>query len=196
MEKKEVALLEKKVMPLVEQARAQKVEAPADVEKATTILSDLNRYHDSVVAAREKVTKPLNAALAAARAMFSPVEKPAKAAIDELRGRIGDYQTAEAERADAEAAKIAGRIGQGKGKLKLETASRKADEIERPEESVATEAGMLKFRTVPTLRVTDESLLPREYLVVDEKKLEAALKEGEKIPGAELFNKKIPVNIR
>jgi len=197
MEKtKEVALLEKKVMPLISAAEDQIVETADDMKKATEVLSNLGRYYDSVVEAREKITAPLNAALKAARGMFDPIEKPAKAAMDGLRQRIGAYQTAETKRVADDKAKIAQQVGPGKGKLKPETAVRQMNEVKGPEKSVATDAGMLKFRTDKVLKITDENLIPREYLLVNEKAVLLALKNGAKVPGAEIEEKQVPVNIR
>jgi len=196
MESKEVAVLEKKVMPLIEAANEYYIGTKDDMTDATVLLSKLGTYYDSVVAAREKVTKPLNAALAAARDMFNPIEKPAKAAIDGLRSRIGEYQTAEMRRVKEAEAKLAERVKEGKGNLTLETATRKAAELDRPDASINTESGSLKFRTDQKLLVTDKALVPREFLVVDERSLLAALKEGRKVPGAELEDVQIPVNSR
>jgi len=196
MEKKEVAVLEKKVMPLIEAASTYTISTQNDMTHATILLSELGTYYDNVVSAREKVTKPLNAALAAARDMFNPIEKPAKAAIDALRGRISDYQTAETRRVQEEEAKLAERVKEGRGNLTLETAVRKATEIDKPETLINTESGSLKFRTGQKLKITDEKLIPRKFLLIDEKSLFEALKEGQMIPGAEIEKIQIPINSR
>lgn len=203
MEKsKEVAVLEKKVMPLVQRANDQMIESAEDMKEATETLSLLGTYYDSVVEAREKITSPLNAALTAARNMFNPIEKPAKAAIDDLRKRIGAYQTKEAARVKEEEGKLAGRIGEGKGKLKIETAERKAGEIERPDEAIHTEAGALKFRTDYEFHLEDPIALIKATgddfieLTLRKNPLKEAAKEGRKIPGIRIEEVQVPVNIR
>lgn len=196
MEKKEIAVLEKKVMPLVEAANEQLIESGTDMETATALLSNLGNYYDSVVETREKITAPLNASLKATRAMFDPIEKPAKAAIDGLRMRIGAWQTAETRRVAEEEERIAARVGEGKGKLKIETAARKAHEIEKPETAIHTGAGSLSFMSKQKLKITDEKKIPREFLMVDESAVLSALKEGRKVPGAEIEIVQIPRNSR
>jgi hypothetical protein len=42
-----------------------------------------------------------------------------------------------------------------------------------------------KYRTVTRLKVVDEALVPREFLVVDEKSVTQALKSGIQVPGCE-----------
>ena len=87
-------------------------------------------------------------------------------------------------------------MGEGKGKLRVETAVKKIENIETPDHQVATEAGLVKFREDKVLKITDETKIPREYLVVDEKKLLEALKGGVIVPGAEIDIKMTPVNFR
>lgn len=50
-----------------------------------------------------------------------------------------------------------------------------------------TEAGKVASRKVWGFKVTDESLVPRGYLVVDERKIRAAVGSGPReIPGVEI----------
>lgn len=196
MEQKEIQVLEKKVMPLVAQAESQQITNAEDMQSATIVLSELGKYYDAVVAKREEITKPINLALKNARAMFEPIEKPAKLAYEGLRQKIAQYQTEQMKLAKAEEEKIASRIGEGKGKLKIETAMKKMDEIETPDAQVHTESGSLKFRKDKVLEITDPSLIPAEYWVIDEKSLLAHLKSGKQVPGAKLGEKLIPINTR
>ena len=62
--------------------------------------------------------------------------------------------------------------------MKLDTAVRKMDEIAQPLEEFKTTDGTVTFRTIPKLDIVDASLIPREYLMVDEVKVLAALKAG------------------
>jgi hypothetical protein len=196
METKEIAVLEKQVLPLVAQAQAQQITSREDMKTATTVLSELGRYYDTVVAKREEITTPMNLALKNARAMFDPIEKPAKAAMQTLRTRMAEYQTAQTEAAEQAAEKLAARIQPGKGHLTMETAMRKADAIAKPDEVISTESGQLKFRKQPTLEITDLDLIPAEYWLVDEAKLFQALKDGNEVLGAKIGYKMVPINTR
>lgn len=191
---KEIQVLEKKAIPLAEQAESFVITNKDDMTGATVLLSKLNKYHDSVVEKREEVTKPLNLALKNARAMFDPIEKPLVQAIKTLRVTISIYQTNELRKAQEEEEKIAARIGEGKGKLKIETAMAKIDDVKKPDRKIATDSGMIKFRTDKKLKVIDALLIPREYLVVDEKAVLDALKKGKTIPGAQIEEVQTPIN--
>ncbi len=171
------------------------VDAPS-MAKATEVLSQANKYLDAVKAEEEKVTKPLNEALKAERARFAPFKKSAEAVISDIRTRMSVYMTAEAKRVKEEQDKIAARIGDGKGKLKMETAVRKFDQIEKPEEAVTTDSGMVKFRTDYDVVVTDIRQVPEEYLEVLTAKVKTAMKAGVKVPGLRLEEKQVAVNYR
>jgi hypothetical protein len=49
---------------------------------------------------------------------------------------------------------------------------------------------------VEKLVISDATLIPREYLDVNEMRVKSALKSGVHIPGASLVKEKIPKNIR
>jgi hypothetical protein len=188
--------IKKEVSPLVAKAQAVTIMSADDMKEATVLLSVVNKKLDAITAEEEKVTKPLNEALKAERARWSPMKTILKDAVSVLRTKMSAYQTAETKRAQEEKARIASRIGDGKGKIKMETAVRKLDEVDSPDTKVQTDAGALTFRATPTLKITDTHAIPREYLVVDEKKLLDALKAGVSVPGAEIEVIQVPVNRR
>lgn len=193
---KEVAVIQQELSPVVVKAKAIVVKDQKTMESASLMLSELNKFADRIDEEKQKVLKPLNTARTAEINRWKPVLGPIEEATDYLRKTISMFQTAETKRAREEEARIAERVGDGKGKLKVETAVRKIENIDRPEEQVATEAGLVKFREDKVLKITDETKIPREYLVVDEKKLLEALKGGVTVPGAELDIKMVPVNFR
>jgi hypothetical protein len=200
MEKKitsvEVTTLTRQISPVVVEARELVVADSEGMRRATELLSRLNKFNDSVTEEKEKVTKPLNEALKAERGRWKPVEDVCAEAVSIVRGKMSEYQTAEVKRAREEEAAIAARVGEGKGKLKVETAIRKMDAVEKAEDKVNTESGMVKFREDKVLLVTDMSIVPFEYFVLDERKLLADLKAGVKVAGAELEIKMVPINFR
>lgn len=193
---KEITTLTKQISPVVVEARELVVADSEGMRRATELLSRLNKFNDSVVEEKEKVTKPLNEALKAERGRWKPVEEVCAEAVGIVRGKMSEYQTAEVKRAREEEAAIAARVGEGKGKLKVETAIRKMDAVEKAEDKVNTESGMVKFREDKVLLVTDVSIVPFEYFVLDERKLLADLKAGVKVAGAELEIKMVPINFR
>lgn len=195
-EDKEVAVIEKEVSPIIAKAEELKVTDQKSMESATKMLSELNKQKDRITEEKEKVTKPLNEALRAERNRWKPIETVLETAIGFLRNSISNWQTAEIKRAREEEAKIAARTGEGKGKIKVETAVAKINEIERPNEKVVSDSGMVKFREDKVLKIWDETMIPREYLLINEAKILADLKAGKNVPGCELDIKLTPINYR
>lgn len=167
-----------------------------DMTRAVEFLSELNKTNDKIVAEREKVTKPLNAALTAERARWKPTELKLTTAIAAMRSKISAWQTEQKRKADAEAEKIAARVGEGKGKLKPETASDKIAAIDTPAEAVSTESGQVKFRTVVKFELEDITKVPAEFLLLNETKVRTVLKENTRIPGLRYWEEEMPINLR
>lgn len=193
---KDITVFEKEIDPIASEAEVLTIVTQEDMAGAVTLLSNLNRSLDKITEEKEKVTKPLNEALKAERGRWKPFETKLESAISTIRSKMSVYQTESARLAKIEEEKIAARIAPGKGNLSMETATKKIDEIERADKSVATDAGLVKFRTDKKLKITDALAIPREYLVVDEKAVFEALRKGATIPGAEIEEVQTPVNYR
>lgn len=193
---KELVPLKKGISSVAMEVKSLTIKNPDDMKTAVDMLSQLNKYGDSVKAKKELLTKPLNLALKNARSMFAPIEDLFEGAVETLREKMSAYQTAKVLQENIEKAKIAARVGEGKGKFKIETAVQKIAEVEVAEKEVATEEGLVQFREVKFVKIMDETLIPREYLLIDEKKILEALKEGKSVLGAVLDTKQVPVNYR
>lgn len=200
LDNKQVAVLEKKIDPIIRQAEAVTIKSDDDMKGAVELLSNLNKYNDNVVEEREKITKPLNEALKAARSLFKPLETKLEGGIQAIRKAITAYQTEKTKLAEIEAKKIADRIGQGKGKLKVETAVSKMENIERPDQKVATDSGLVKFKAEKKFRVVDLVILAEKtgdkYILANETLIRAAMKAGTELPGVEYYTEQVPVNFR
>lgn len=170
------------------------ITSPQEMEVHVGNLSLLNKELKRITAHKEEKTKPINAALKAIRADYKPFEEQLESAILVERKNISKYQTEQKAIADAEQKKIDDRIGDGKGKFKMETAIRKSGEIDRPEEVVQTSAGQVSFRTVRKFELIDIAQVPHEYLEVNETAVRAALKNNVELPGFRYFNEEQPIN--
>lgn len=195
-EDKQLIQVEKSYAPIVEKAESLKIVDEKSMEEAVELLSKANKGLDLITEEKEKVTKPLNEALKAERARWKPMETVLESAVSILRKGISAYQTEAKRKADLETAKLAERVGEGKGKLKAETAIRKMGEIEGPQAKVATASGSLKFRTEKKFEVVDMSKLPIEYLLPDEPAIRKAMKEGTELPGVRYYTEEVPINSR
>lgn len=193
---KELVPLKKKVVSLADEAEKFKITNDKDLSKAVEILSNLNKMGDAIKEKKELITKPLNLALKNAREMFKPLENPYEDAIEILREKMSKYQTFKVQKEAEDKAKVAARIGEGKGKLKLETAIEKIEEIGVTEKNVSTEAGAVNFRTVKKFEVMDITMIPHEYLEVNESLVTKLMKEGKELPGIRYYEEQVPVNYR
>ena len=196
MSDKQLTTIKKQIIPVIEDALTLKIKSQADLVTATEILSKLNKFVDKVTEEKEKVTRPLNEALKAERARWKPIENQYTEAIETVRKLMTDYQTNLVKQQKEEEMKIAARIGEGKGKLRIETAVKKLDAITKAEKEYATTEGLVQFAEQKVLKITDLSLIPRQYLIVDEKAVLEALKAGQSVPGAELDTIQVPRNYR
>lgn len=188
--------IQKEVNPLAEKAEALVIKTPKDMVKATEMLSTVNKFGDRVETEKMKVMRPLLDAQKAERARWKPIEEKVEFVVGILRRKMTDFQTAAKKAADIEAAKIEARIGEGKGKLKIDTAVSKIAEIDTPDQSVTADSGMVKFRTEKKFEVVNITQLPSEYLLPDLVKIRAAMKEGKEITGVRYFTEEVPVNLR
>ncbi len=191
-----VAVYEKESTTLAEQAEVLMIVDADSMKSAVSMLSLLNTKNDAIEEEEDKVVAPLKQALKAEQARWKPIKTALGDAIAVIRSKMTVFQTAEIRRAKEEEAVIAARVGAGKGKLKVETAVKKFGEIARADKSVISDAGMVKFRTDKKLKIWDETLIPREYLLVNETKILATLKAGTPVEGCAIEEVQTPINIR
>lgn len=180
-------------LTIVDKGLALVVSDKKTLEQASDIRSQAKKYLKDLTTEKEKVTKPLNDALRAERARFKPLEDAAERVIKYLDRQMTDYQTEQDRIAQEAKEKIANRIGDGKGKLQLETAMSKIAEVDTPDEVV----GNTQFVTGYELVITDMKAIPEEYLKIEVRTmaLTQALKAGVVVPGAILKEVKKPKNV-
>lgn len=191
-----IKILEKESSPVIAKSKKIEIANAQDMEKAAEILSNLNRYADQVKKEKDAIVKPINEGLKRIRQLFAPLEERLEDSINMIRVEMSQYQTLQKRNAEEEAAKIAARIGEGKGKLSVETAVNKIEEIETPADRVSTDSGMVKFKTVKKFQVTDVSLIPKEFILPNEVEIRKAMIAGIEIAGVRYFEEEVPVNFR
>lgn len=194
VENKEIAVIEKKVSPLVLKAEKHEITDAKSMGEAVTMLSEMKKTEKLIKDSKEKLTKPINEALKEIRKRYKPIEDMFEAGISALRRTMTDYQTAESLKAAEKKDAIAERVGDGKGKLKVETAVRQMEEVNTPANSVATDAGLVKFRKVKKFEVMDMTLLPMKYHLADEVAIRKAMNEGVQLEGVRYYEEQVPAN--
>lgn len=219
MSDKTLQVVEKEVSTLQTQIEKLVIASPEDMAGAAKMLTAINKKADAVEAEKEKVTKPLWAALQAERGRWKPFETTYEALKATLRKKMTEYQTAEVKRAAAEADKIVDRVGEGRGKFTAATAVRKMEEIEKPNKVVAAGEGVVKFTAKPKVTIAPlkqtwlikeqignwkefeailENCVLNGLIIWDEiavRKAVLAAKES-KLPGIKYEIEQVPVNLR
>ena|SRR3990167_1297632 len=193
MKTNELAII-KEISPVVAEAQKLIINSKESLSEAVTFLSKCNKYLDALTADREKLTKPINEALKAIRDRYRSADTMVTEAIDSIRSKMSVYQGEQTRLQKEKEAKIAARLE--KGTINIEKAMAKIDAISVPEKEVETKEGSVQFREIKILKIIDEAVIPREYLIVDERKLLEVLKAGKTVPGAEIEIKLTPINYR
>jgi len=167
-----------------------------DMESAAVVLSTINKYRDEIKEKKESVTKPINEALKNIRSLFKPLEEKLDSSISLIRTEMTRYQTDEMKRVADEKSKIENRIGEGKGKIGFETAVKKIENIEKPEQNVNVSNGSVGFVKTRKFLVENVSLLPVEYVLPNEVLIRNAMKTGIELPGVRYYDEMVPRNTR
>lgn len=183
---KEIQETNKQVMDLQKAANLLTIKSPDDLGTASDLLELIKNAERSVVSRKEEITRPLMRGLSAVRDLFKPVELGLDNAKKIAKAKVVAFQTLEEQKNAEEKAKIEARVE--KGTLKLETGLKKLAEVG----DVPKTVGAIKMRTLTKVRVVDETLIPREYLVPDMTKItEAVLRQNISVPGVEKYQDKI-----
>lgn len=196
VDEKRLETVQKKVTGTAVAIMGITIKSDQDMTYASELLSQANKHADMVKADKEKLTKPLNAVLKNIRDRYKPVETELEKAIKHLRKEIGAYQTRKDEEAEKERARIAARVGPGRGKLGIETASKQIAEVTGPEKMVETASGSISFRDDYEITILNIREIPEQFLEVDEAGIKKALKAGGTVAGIAAKKIKVPINRR
>lgn len=160
-------------------------------EEAGKMLIEAQKIMKNIEVRRKFFVDPYKAVAKAIDNFFNGAYDPLDNAVRGLRARMGTYAM-EVERKQKEAeAKILAK--EAAGRIKPETAVRQMANVETAPRITRSEVGSVSYRTDRKLRIIDPNLIPREYLVVNERLVETTLKAGKAVPGAELYEVKVPV---
>ena len=203
IDEKAVAVIEKQVAPLEKRALSLVITTQEEQNNAGALLTEINRFNDQLEKVKKEATDPINKTLKVIRSWFKPGEERREAAIEAIRAEMGRFQLEADKKAREEDAKIAARVA--KGTLKPETGVKKMDEVERADARIDTEnGGAVKFRTDYNLVIDNHPQLVL-WLVkesqfgaftIDEAAVKKLLKDGSKVEGAHIEEKRVVVNSR
>jgi hypothetical protein len=180
---KEVSIFEKTANDL-------QIKSAEDVENAVDTLGSIKKMQKSLKEKEDLAKKPFQETLNGIRDAFKPININLTNAESVIKGKIMTFRSAEAKKVEEQKAKIEGRVGDGKGKLKVQTAINQISSAESSKSAghINTGNSTMTVRLIKKLEIINEALIPREFLVVDTTKVRASAfkiydlqKEGVKV---------------
>jgi archaellum component FlaC len=194
--KQELIKISKEAKPLIQQLEGLKIKDEKSLTLATELLSQANTLIKASKEERKSKTAPLEQQIDEIEIQYTPTEDALSSLIKKIRADMGTYQTEAVKIREAKEDAISNRVGDGKGKFKAETAISKIEELDKPVGKVKTQSGSLSFRADKILKITDQTKIPRGYMLPDESRILSDLKKGINIPGCEIEVIQVPINRR
>ncbi len=194
--KQPVKIFHKEITPLAESATSIQIMDKDTLIMATELLSALNTYNDKITSQKDQIIRPALDIISVERKRWQPLEALLKPSIDLLRSKISTYQTDLINRQRIQEEAISSRISSGKGHYSLATGLKKLDAVLVPQARIDTATGSLRFNTRQEVLITDKSKIPLIYLETKDSLILADLKKNITIPGAELVERQVPINVR
>lgn len=170
------------------------IKSQEDMTRATAILSTLNKYLDYLTEQKEKLTKPLNSALKEIRSRYKEPETKLENKINEIRRMMTEYQTRQIAIQQKKEAELAKKVEEGK--LSIEKASERLNNLPSVPTNTVTNAGSVKFKPIKKFKVVSLAELPIEYHLANESAIRTAMLEGTELQGVQYYVEQVPYNSR
>ena len=176
---------------IMEKAKGVVVVDDAGVESASIILKTISDAKKSIEDRRTFFVKPLNDQVKKINDLFKTIATPLSVADSLIRGKILTYRTKqqealrkEQERLDAQARKEQKKADAKAERMGVESVTITAPVVAPP----PTTIGNATVKKVWKFKVVDPTIVPRDYMAVDETKIRAAVRDGiRSIQGVEIF---------
>lgn len=185
MDTKEIAIFKAQVSRLENKADSIMIESKEHYTEAIDIVAKLKDTGSKIKLSKESITKPLNESLKNIRALFAPLEEQFEKAERIIKIKLLDYKRKIDAEAKAKEDAIAARVE--KGTIKLETAEKKIENIERVEQTTKGKIGEVQIRKIKKVRIINEADIPREYLIPDMVSIRRDALGGKSIKGVEVY---------
>jgi len=161
-----------------------KVNSKQTLEVSIIQLGNIKEVRKNVKEYKDSVVKPIKEGIK----NFTDRLKPIEEKLDIMESYLKSEQIKYSNRLDKEREEREKKaMEEVENGTSIERASKKIDNVKKIEDNISV-------RIDKVLRITDESKLPREYLIPDERKIIDALKAGIGVSGAELEDKKVIIN--
>lgn len=189
IDQKELAVVKGQVSKLENQANAVTITTSEQNDEAMNLKAKLKETAKAITTRKEEITKPLNTALKSARELFAPLEAQLATADSIIGGKLLAYKRQVEAEARAKEEAIAKKVEAGR--MRLDTAEKKLDEVERVEKTTRTDHGTVQFRKIKKVRISNPSLVPDEYWQINEVLVRRDALAGKQIAGVEVYEEEI-----
>ncbi|MFA5050995.1 MAG: hypothetical protein WC499_02670 [Patescibacteria group bacterium] len=184
-ENQELAVVKTQVTKALSAVNELVIKTPEDYTKADEIRSKIKAVGKMIDTKKKEITKPLNDSLKKIRELFAPIETTYESVEKIINNKMVVYRDEQDKIAEAKKLKIASQVESGH--IKATTAIKKMESIVDTKTTLKEAGVKSTTRKLPRVRILNEKLIPREYLVVNEKFVLEALKAGKAVDGAELY---------
>lgn len=193
---KEVTQLTGEASGLEQKANTLIVCDDVSAGEATNLLGFIATAKKKLEEKRKFFVKPLNDQVKKVNDLFKEYNAPLDNADRTLRGKVLSYRQ-EVQRKQREEEERLRKLAE-KEQKRLEKKAEKTGQpapppivipmIEQAPKTIQADLGSATTKTVWDFQIIDESLIPREYLIVDERKIRAVVKAGiREIPGVRIY---------
>jgi hypothetical protein len=192
--KTQLTVIEKEISPIAVQATKLEIVDDATLKTATSLVSTLNKFLDSLIEDRERLTKPINESLKQIRAKYKPNSEALESLITGLTAKINKYGNDQAKLLATAQNKLASKVSSGY--LRPETAISKLEALSVTPKEISTDEGLIQFADVKKFEVISMKDLPIEYHLVDETGIRKEMRLGKELPGVRYWTEKQARNYR
>ncbi len=169
---------------VVAMAGAWQINNKESLEQGADLLVSIYKIRKELLNKQDLLQKPHKEFIRDVNDLFKPPIIALEASEQALKGKIAFYQSQALKQANIERQAMLANIDPFDQSEKTMTALA---------ETEADKLNGVSLRNQKVMVVTDESLIPDDYWVLDEVKLRKDLLAGVKVPGAEIQIKKITV---
>jgi hypothetical protein len=178
-------------------ADALVIKSEADYQAGLALVAEMKALFKAIEDDRKSITDPINQSLKRINARYKGPKDYLEAHFRPLERRCGTFYAEQQRKArEAEAKALAAQ------QAKQEKANARAEELGVAPAMVApvaprvaapakttqfSDGSSVGMRAVKKWRVTDEGQIPREFWMLDEKKLNGAARAGITVPGIEIY---------
>jgi hypothetical protein len=169
------AIEDKAKKPFAVLKKFDKILTQEDMAIASTQMKVLKELGKEAKAQEDEIIDPIESSINKIKELFKPFANKVKAAEISLKLAIDEF----VDRNEKQLAKVKDDFKTGKVK-KVSTFTEKTSELQ------LTNTGAAKIRKITKMFITDTKKIPDKFWVINETAVEAALKNGEMVAGAEL----------